>query len=468
MLSISTVKEIDELIISFLDPPQVLTMSELNTYFNELTNPKCIEFNVAKNNVFNALRMNYEWIIQWHIRSEHINNKKGRIRYSSKVSRQFLKESFACANYSFTTFLLDKISETKYADISSVIQKITDDFSHIYNGKFDVNFLEYVEDHIQKKFGVKCADYLMSEMSVRNIIEKLINKLQYDTIFALVKRNMHLTILSEWIVMHLTNNPTIFVKLDNTFITSLFNMLNICLTADYYNHMIERSSVLKDNSTFFILVDKYGSYVHHLSLFNFVCQYSDNVSIAQWLMTNADQTGNTIRLDKKYDAGMYPFEIACVNHNLELAKWFCDLSETNSDKYGRIDIHRDDEYLFRHVCTSNITVRDTDIANFLIEIGETTSQGRIDIHAKGILFECIKKQKTRISEYLLKLGIESYGKFDLSHIKQDIVEQYRKNPKNSLFMIYDWICNLPSVYVDNIDFSNDNVYRSTSSSEEYY
>lgn len=92
--------------------------------------------------------------------------------------------------------------------------------------------------------------------------------------------------------------------------------------------------------------------------------------------------------------------------NIQIFEWLIKLSES----YGKIDIHFNNEEIFRTSCYS----REHEVLQYLIKLGET-SYGKINIHANNE--EAFRNlcQYGSIDgiKWLIKLGEESYGKINI-------------------------------------------------------
>ena len=99
----------------------------------------------------------------------------------------------------------------------------------------------------------------------------------------------------------------------------------------------------------------------------------------------------------------YNFFDACENGHKSIAEWLLSLEET----HGKIDIHVDDEKVFRHACSNGHKA----VAEWLLSLEET--HGKINIHAnddQAFRLACRRGHKS-VSEWLLSLE-ETHGKID--------------------------------------------------------
>lgn len=421
--------DIDRQIVAYLDPPQILSMSEVNRYFNQLAAVRRELFNQAQFDIVNALKSESDWLVQWHIR-----------RNESKITAPILGASFAYANYPFTKFAIEKIKCQSRKSTDETVRKIVNDFKHIYKGKFAPAFLEYVENCIERTFEVKCADYHSSLRDICRMFKDLLYDKKYETAIILVNRNMHIKNISNQFKDMFRYHPEQFADLDDEFIDRLFDMLGIKLDQDDYMNAMQIACGIPTDTTFFALVSKYEDYINYPKLLSFACRHSSQ-SVVQWILTHIEQTHKVIRLNR-------PFAFACFGGKIERAQWLWNLSETNSEKYKMTDICKVNNYTFRIVCERGLL----DVAKYLLMLGATNTVAKINIVAfiRDCFGQIVFNYNFIIAEWLLEIGLKTYGKINLLPWKDQAVSQ-------SDTTIYRWLRNLPQIYTDNIDWSTDNV-----------
>lgn len=103
-------------ILSYLDPPQILTMSVVDKYFYEHTTERRLIFNSVRYKINEALKLKSEWIIKWHIRSisDSIDSFIFRgYMYRRILIEKYFSDSLLYKNYSFTRFLFERMSREK-------------------------------------------------------------------------------------------------------------------------------------------------------------------------------------------------------------------------------------------------------------------------------------------------------------------------------------------------------------------
>jgi hypothetical protein len=291
-------------------------------------------------------------------------------------------------------------------------------------------------------YNIPCETYPMSENIFYYLITTTLKEQKYTTTLTLIDRNKHIKRMCERIKKIICSTPSLFIKIDDDFFQTIFQKLNITFNQIDFGLFFIPACKEKTDDIFFQLVSKYSKYIEHNSVFESACG-GGHMSIAEWILNDAIRLKIPIVLFK-------PFVIACCKGRIPMVKWFLKLSETHEQKYGTIDIHQENEMIFRFVCQNG----KFDMAKYLIEVGETTSHGRIDIHAGDFLMECLSNGHHDIAEWLLEIGTSSYGKFDLVSIKDRLVQDYKAGFP-AVKYTYDWIRKLPDKYISDVDFSND-------------
>lgn len=143
--------------------------------------------------------------------------------------------------------------------------------------------------------------------------------------------------------------------------------------------------------------------IHHIQdrLFEIVCECG-HLHVAQWLLSLGEDKQKKINIHSDSDIA---FLNACLSGHLDVAKWLIELGETS---YGKITI---DKHLFEHVCGNG----HLSVAQFLSDL-EEKGYDRIDIHANAdeALCEALCQKRPDVVKWLIKLGDDAYGKYDLN------------------------------------------------------
>jgi hypothetical protein len=302
----------------------------------------------------------------------------------------------------------------------------------------------------------------MPNNNVSNDVIYLIRSKKYKNVIPLI--NIH-PMYKDHIAIKLkqlfNSDVALFAHIDESFIYDIFMILDISFDEKEFLKVLMHACLLESDSAFFQLVQKYPSrIVNHQHILSIACK-GGHMSIVQWLAAEADRIGMPIQMNKRFPYGnknlrLNYFEIACASGKLDVVKW-CIESE---NKYGKINIHFGKEMPFFLACIKD----HSDVAKYLIWLGENTDRGRIDIHARDIFFRCVLNANFRTAEWLMDIGFESYGTCDLPKAKFEVCQRISEGYNfEKMRTIYQWIRRLPPKYsYENDCDSYDDVYKSSS------
>lgn len=421
MLSLTTIVELDQIVLSHLDPPQILRMSEVNTYFKGLCEDKCQMINGPKYDIDLVLQQNNDWIIQWQIEQLDILFRmlipRGMLRHNNMMD-EYIRKAFYYNNIA----LLDQM--LKYQHISNIYMSYAR-YKHAYDSEyFKYNFYIHAKQRISESFGIPHGN-IPTEQAI-NILCNLINNKKYDDILNIID-HMSKKKMAKIFKKILTGNQTrmiqkkyqfnmIEVLSDNTalrFYKCLFDKLNI--QRPVYFYAFHQASRKEDDAIFWSLVEKYNDNIDDSvmkkAIYN-ACKFG-HLKIMQWAFNNYKNTYNIHKTNSYLGVKYTLFELAIIRSHLHIARWLVNLCENNKEKYGQINIHRRIEYCFRHACKYT----DKTLVQYLIELGET-SYGKINIHThqNQAIRYALEKCDFELAKYLIELGNDSYGQFDFAKL----------------------------------------------------
>ena len=130
------------------------------------------------------------------------------------------------------------------------------------------------------------------------------------------------------------------------------------------------------------------------------------------------------------------FSLSCANGHLILAQWLIELGESSG--YTKIDIHADNDFAFRYSCCYG----HLEIAQWLIELGESSGYTKIDIHTDynfAFKSSCYNGH-LKLAQWLVQLGESSgYTKIDI-HVNNDW--PFRSSCSNGHLNLAQWLVQL--------------------------
>lgn len=466
--------DIDKQIVASLDPPQVLSMSEVNKYFNQLTTDRRTEFLKVKFNLDDSLEAKYEWIVQWHIkcmsnmikqltvkRWKSWNLKKG-------FFNDFIGSSFHHNNFALAGFLLDIVKNRK----SNILHTLSEFTMCIFEKDFDMQFVKYIDELFQTN-SFNSLNILMTSIRISRtelkrisrIIINLLNKKQYDGVLyflSLFENNnqvidfvgnaFHKYIWDKNCLLILRECPVDFKE-------SFFKILEMSdERVDCYH--LGQACLAETDALFFEMISnqKYYYCIDYYCMFTLACAYG-HLSILKWISADNERKSQIkLQIDCQMGIGgnyFTPFEWACYYGHIEIVKWLVHL-----ESYCKPDIHHCNETPFFIACCRG----HLNVAKYLIELGETTSYGHIDIHAGYRNYEVAYLQSIirtiigdqyEVAEWLFTLSMGLYGKFDLRkeilQIQKNISKHIGDDVTSKLQLIHDRMYELTVKYYGSID-----------------
>lgn len=452
MLGLGKNLDIDKLIVSYVDPPQILTMSEVNKYFNALVADKRDIFIDVKYNIEFSLIAQNEWIIQWHVRSMSDTIRQIRLRQNNQRMLQleyfdtWIDPCFQHKNLSFAQFLL-KISVNANISKNFILDKVGKCFIRLCAENFDMAFVKQFDDYLEHYYQTNlfaCGPIIiLQNIYVKiDILLGLLTQKQYDGVlyFLRLLKNTSYEIDCVDLDRYIENKdcPLILRECSADFLNHFFDLIG--QTKRGVDRWYLTQACLATTDTLFfelISTNKYDDCINHAKILCLAAQ-SGHISIFEWIRERTHipsiMSGvNGIHINNNL---LDAFELACYFGHMDMVKWLLEINPN-------ILIHKKNEMAFFAACING----HISIAKYLIELGESASHGRIDIHAKcdlikrtNIIADIIGKHY-ELAEWLFVLGIESYGKFDLGHELA-----YMNSRSNSDQIAYDRMYELSMKY----------------------
>lgn len=489
MATLGDCVDIDNQIVAYLDPPQILTMSEVNKYFNVLVKEMRDQFTKVKYNKGKPLKFSYEWIIQWHMKKMS-NTIKEQIKMGYgywKTKQMFFSESidecFYFNNRTLIPFLFnmirdDHVNENKMLDI------LSSNMMYIFGNEFDMEYVTYVDNCLQsilstslKELGEMIEMNSDSRAEHARIVIHLIDNKKYDGVLYFIrlfeKERKFIRILKYEFTEYIENKDC---KLNlrecpPDFLKVFFKILKKS-DKDIDSYYLTQACLADNSELFFkmVLDRKYYKCVNHNKLLSLACQ-SGHISIVKWIIADAKKQRTKVEFnDLTYfdnNLALTPLENACYYGNIKMVKWLIKMKDYKPD------IHLREESPFFLACLRG----HINVAKYLIKSGETKKKvGRVDIHAicartypNSIIRKTIYKYP-EIAEWLFELSTKSYGKFDLRReilkLRNDLSnpDDFNEDKLAKMQIIHDRMCELTTKHYGGLDMET--YIPSESSSDE--
>lgn len=290
--------DIDGLIVSYLDPPQILTMSEVNSYFNQLAADRRAQFVKVKYDVSASLRERYEWIVQWHIRciSDSIDISVRRdictYEYISRLVRKYIQSCYLFNSFSFTHFLMKNYTHVNCSGSNIYVFGIDD----IFKGDVDIKFMKFVDDCLQRfcdtdlrrmcNMGISWS---AGRYSVTHDLLK--NKKYEEVLYFLDIIGENAATMAPYFSegMEIWDRSNTPLDCTSDFLISFLRRLHMM------QYVLKAACIMSTDQVFFELVDKYSDTISHSDLFFAACR-GGHVSVAQWIRSDAVVKGRPIDL----------------------------------------------------------------------------------------------------------------------------------------------------------------------------
>lgn len=275
--------DIDRLIVSYLNPPQILSMSEVNQYFCTVVKVPRTQFIQVKYKIKKALENKYEQIIQWHIRSipislDRYQQDNCEINKESDMCKFYIEYSFLHNNFALTQFLLE-IAVDACLDPTVIFSR---HLQRIFWGEVDIKFIRHVDDCLRRIYDYSISDLMYSE-DPYGLFYKMIEDKKYEE--AIYYHRIVKTPCARTFKYELDNDLDSFAQFDmnSEFLIPLFNLFGI--HNPHYYALIQ-SCGAKDDNIFFELIEKYSFDISYQTLFFAACR-GGHLSVVKWLWTNA-------------------------------------------------------------------------------------------------------------------------------------------------------------------------------------
>lgn len=445
MSTLSGISDVDRQIISYLNPPQILTVSEVDTYMCKLVAELRAQFTQAKFDIGESIKHNYEYVVQWHIDNltQSINSFKRRHLDTEAMRKdlcyQYLNTCFLHNNYPFTLFLIE------HRPTDRIEGNICGAFDNIFAEPFDINFVKYVDKCLYdihnltlQKIGIDCK----YETYHRHLIELFRTK-QYADAEYLINLNKRQNTCIHDDLFNLSDKGCFSMKeIRSESFISLCDKLNISKER-YHNHILHRSCLKKTDKHFFELIKQIPKFDCGCIIWS-ACR-GGHVSIGQWLLDEAQLRNQDVDLDEyefiyisNKGLSCNPIHIASLRGKLEMLQWLLKINP-------KFDIHAKNEQCIRMACIEG----HISIVQYLFEISEQTNY-EIDIHVNSdrLLRSAIHRLHLELAEWLICKGFEYNSPFDLCKIRTHAIKQ-RWGAKRSFWKkIYKWIKRMLEKYYD--------------------
>lgn len=346
-------KDIDQLILTYLSPPQVLCMSEVNRSLLAIAQPMRDRINQVKRCLDTACSHGYLDIAEyiWKRRNFWYN-------FDSAFISACKANQFEAAKWVVNT---EKKAGDRYRGPCRSYDGISS-YSNAFVYVCRNNNLDMAKWLIKlpEKNGFRKIDIHSGEPSIFYFICKKGNRKFIKWLFYLSEIG--------------------YGKYDKN---SCYNMFEYsCLTGN-----IKLAKLIMD------LYEKSSGKTFDIhciseSIFAEVCE-KGHLNTCQWLISLCEQSYDQINI---HAGGEEAFIAACINNHIDIAKWLISLGEQS---YGQINIHAKNEEAFIAAC-----IHDLQFAQWLVELGEQ-SYGEIDIHAQnGSAFVNVLKDETTTNWFI--------------------------------------------------------------------
>lgn len=376
MNSITGVQELDVLIISHLDPPQILTVSELNTYFNKLTDLKRSQFINVKHDIRKSMKS--DWIARWHIKCmsnayeildirKMPNNKIDTFDYLIMSSLRYNQREF-------TRFLIESV---KKVSINTLREECGLHMMSIFENEVDMNFINYVDECFKHTFGVTFLSIYDGRAYNYDEILKIFwsiavkQKKYTEALFFLRQSPQSFAYIGGKLFTHFDLDRFRLADHPSDFLCSLFELLQIEISTSN-EFVLPEACELPDDKVFFqLLSDKlHWPSTCYQDIFVSACT-EGKISIVKWLLNHPSQQSDLLNLNAEstlHSRSINTFGLVCYYGHMDMVKWFLSPDQP----IGPIDIHWDNDSALFFACVGG----HVDVCNYLISVGGNTPPER--------------------------------------------------------------------------------------------
>lgn len=469
MSTLSSIPDIDRQILSYLSPPQTLRMSEVDTYMRELVSDFRSKFAQVKFDIGEAIKHNYEPIVQWHIEylTHTINSIKRRGLHPEdmciRLREMYAETCFLHNNYSFASFLIKQLPR------ESVEYMIREYFRSAYDGTFDIGFMKHVDKCLHDTHNLKLQGniYYVTLRDYQKVLIELFRNKQYvDAEYLISMHKFHNPMATD--IFELSNKGHFsLTEVKSDAFISVCDKLNIS-KCDYNNHILCKSCLKKKDKHFFELIKQNPQPFDHNNIIWSACQ-GGHVSVAEWILADAQSQNVSIEFDKYtsiFIAEKRFFcnlsQIACYHGKLAMLEWLLKI-------YPKFDIRGENDQCFHLACIGG----HLHVAQYLLELSNQTDCP-INIHFDSDRFfrAAVHRLRFDLAEWLIVKGFESNNPFDLCEIRAHAVHRrlsrYEKPVVLSTWKkIYKWINATLDKYYDMSKITFKPLHPDSSLSDDY-
>ena len=193
-------------------------------------------------------------------------------------------------------------------------------------------------------------------------------------------------------------------------LVDLQTLANLLLVNKFFNAIITAKPVMNQQKHI-----KYMNLATNTDIFIKACKMGF-LEYAIYLVNE-----NTIDIHADNDNA---FRLSCHNGHLKLAQWLIQLGESTG--YTKIDIHAYNDHAFIWSCYNG----HLELAQWLIQLGESTGYTKINIHAwdNFALEFSFSRGHLKLAEWLVQLGEScGYGAYGPEIIKGCCAELINRN-----------------------------------------
>lgn len=406
MQSISGITDIDRLIISHANPPAVLTMSELNTYYYSLTVDRASEFRCAKYDIESALKSRSDWIIQWHIEcvDQHTKGLSNRFGFDNGDRDYYMRieRRMRDIGWKYNNISLVEHGVCSFIEANRVLQEslIRSSFNKKY---FDPIFFEYISRTFTKEIGSWIDEYTISKVCLTGKF------LQAECVFKyMLKGNIEelASLLQNiikkwrWSNRYSLHNCIVFLI---DFCERHFLSVKLDFDMCVLKFAAEKSDVKYIRKIITYAKRTQSSIGDITQLFRDIC-VKGYIGSAQVIYDSyADE------LHTYLDHHVLFVDI-CAKGEADIIQWFWKVW------HPKLDIHINSEQIFRTGCGRKNGLQ---LIRWLVELGEQL-HSPIDIHATAdkAFQNAYDRGYVHILDYLFELADRTYGSYSATQRMQ--------------------------------------------------
>lgn len=375
------IADVDPFICAYLDPPSVLTMSEVNVHYAQVLRPLQQAYNQTENDFTEACAIGNKWIATYlfHVRIDRpirdlrkpmsaacLNGHSLIAHWLLDISVQYkLEHSFSSSR--------SKLFETSCDRGNFGAAQLIVDISNRLELNIKSLFTDYNFDSVCTHGSLPMAQWFanLSDTSLPNLIKSFVEKYSFSSTNAILKDKaliqwictQNIPITGGWLVYDICTTCTpdiIQIVFEQIPTPIIYDEAEIFLTGIAYNNhkgimrwfidtfYLSSCHINTTPSEIFVIMCRHSDmddlkYLIELSHKYF---FDDEIDI-DYISVDTywwDVWYNVLPNNFGTVFSVTPFACVCLRNNLAMAQWLLEVGEQTNSK---IDIHRDNDFVFR-------------------------------------------------------------------------------------------------------------------------